>query len=599
MKRSLTIVVVAAGMLLGLAPRSPAASKQAVDRAVQRGVKWLKGRARNGFWTVNLGADTTHNYGMTALAGLTLLECDVPPKDKLVQKAAQNIRDACWAAGQVDDTYTISLAIMFLDKLGDPRDEPLIEGLVMRIVAGQVGTGGWGYSCPQIPGPAVAFLKERAQQVKLRTRQPGAGGDEGGKSVASAEEIQATINEMKKGFRPQMLGGGVKSDNSNTQFAALAIWIGRRHGVPVDDALKQILRRFENEQNGDGGWSYERLGFAPQGAGGGSTPTMTCAGLIGLAVGHGAELDGARPPNLNKDEHVVRALQALGGTVGNAAIPVTPRAYYYFWSLERVGVIYQLDTIGGRNWYNWVSNVLVKADDGSGVWRGEYHWGPDTCFALLALKKANVAKDLSTKMRGKIADPHLLKGGGVFGDESANNKGHGEDTQPEPREGTGTDTGTKPTPKPVPSDTDPKVARLAQDLVNASAGEQASMLKQYMTAKGAEYTQALVTAAHSLTGAAERKRVRDALAKRLSTKKLDNLRDYMKDPDPELRAAAVWGAFLKGQPAIVPDLIERLGDDDTRVAKAALYTLKDFSKKDFGTDAAKWKSWWDSEGSRK
>jgi hypothetical protein len=615
MKRWLAIAGVAAGLLMGLAPRSPAATKQQVELAIKRGVKWLRSRAHNGFWSFSLreaAGDVSHDYGMTALAGLTLLECDVPPSDKLVQKAAQNVRQWCVTPNAVDDTYTISLAIMFLDKLANPADEALIQGLVMRILAGQGGSGGWTYRCPALPGAVVAGLQERARQVKLKTGRPGTGGDDGGKAErADAVQIQATVNEMKKTFKPQMQGGFAKSDNSNTQFAALAIWIGRRHGVPVDEALKLILNRFENEQNGDGGWSYERLGFAPQGAGGGSTPTMTCAGLIGLAVGHGAELDGAKPPDLNKDDHVVRALKALGTTVGNAAIPVTPRAYYYFWSLERVGVIYQLDTIGGKNWYKWVSNVLVKADDGTGVWRGEYQFGADTCFALLALKKANVAKDLSTKMRGKIADPRTLKGGGVFGDEAANNKGTEPDTQPEPREGAGDATGTKPTPKPVPLDTnaDPKVARLAQDLVSASGDEQSKLLKQYMKGQGAEYTQAMVAACHALAGAAQ-KDVRDALANRLSRKKLDNLRAYLKDSDAELRAAAVWGAFLKGQKAIVPDLIERLQDENTRVAKAALYTLKDFTKKDFGPGpgadrsewaaaAAKWKAWWDSEGSGK
>jgi hypothetical protein len=454
-------------------------------------------------------------------------------------------------------------------------------------------------------------LQERVkQQVKLQTRQPGAGADNGGKGEGTdAGQLQATINEMKKGQKVVARGAVAKSDNSNTQFAALAIWIGRRHGVPVDATLKEILRRFESTQNGDGGWSYEPAGFNR--AEGGSTATMTCAGLIGLAVGHGAELDGTNPPDLNKDQHVVSGLIALGTTIRNGALAASPKAYYYFWSLERVGVIYQLDKIGGKDWYKWASSVLVKADDGTGMWRGQWAFGADTCFALLALKKANVAKDLSTKMRGKIADPRTLKGGGVFGDEAANNKGTEPDTQPEPREGTGDATGTKPTPKPVPLDAnaDPKVARLAQDLVSASGDEQSKLLKQYMKGQGAEYTQAMVAASHALAGAAQ-KVVRDALANRLSRKKLDNLRAYLKDSDAELRAAAVWGAFLKGQKAIVPDLIERLQDENTRVAKAALYTLKDFTKKDFGPGpgadrsewaaaAAKWKAWWDSEGSGK
>jgi hypothetical protein len=41
-----------------------------------------------------------------------------------------------------------------------------------------------------------------------------------------------------------------------------------------------------------------------------------------------------------------------------------------------------------------------------GSWKGEYVMGGvDTSFALLFLKKANVAKDLSAKMENKVKDP--------------------------------------------------------------------------------------------------------------------------------------------------------------------------------------------------
>ena len=42
------------------------------------------------------------------------------------------------------------------------------------------------------------------------------------------------------------LGGGpwaqMAGDNSNTQFAALALWVARRHGLPVDLALQRADR---------------------------------------------------------------------------------------------------------------------------------------------------------------------------------------------------------------------------------------------------------------------------------------------------------------------------------------------------------------------
>ena len=72
----------------------------------------------------------------------------------------------------------------------------------------------------------------------------------------------------------------MEGDNSNTQFASLALWIARRHQLKVDPALRLLDQRFRAMQNPDGGWPYVHHGN--------TTPTMTCAGLIGLAVAFGA-----------------------------------------------------------------------------------------------------------------------------------------------------------------------------------------------------------------------------------------------------------------------------------------------------------------------
>ncbi len=52
--------------------------------------------------------------------GLTLLECGVPADDEHVRKAADFVRNT--APGQTK-TYEIALTILFLDRLGDPKDE--------------------------------------------------------------------------------------------------------------------------------------------------------------------------------------------------------------------------------------------------------------------------------------------------------------------------------------------------------------------------------------------------------------------------------------------------------------------------------------------
>ena len=79
------------------------------------------------------------------------------------------------------------------------------------------------------------------------------------------------------------------------------------------------------------------------------------------------------------------------------------KSYYFFWSLERVGVILDQDKIGGHDWYAWGSEILVANQGGDGSWHGEYPPAVDTCFALLFLKRSNVARDLTSALKGKTA----------------------------------------------------------------------------------------------------------------------------------------------------------------------------------------------------
>ena len=57
---------------------------------------------------------------------MTLLMCGVPASDPAVQNAARFVRRSTLS---LTGTYELSLAIMFLDQLGDPQDRELIRTL--------------------------------------------------------------------------------------------------------------------------------------------------------------------------------------------------------------------------------------------------------------------------------------------------------------------------------------------------------------------------------------------------------------------------------------------------------------------------------------
>src|SRR5262249_22118247 len=106
------------------------------------------------------------DLGATALAGLALLECGVPATDDGVRKAAGVVREA---SVPLTHTYSLALAILFLDRLGDPGDRPLIESIAVRPPAAQSNLGGWTYQCPSVSADEVrrlrTVLKQRSELV--------------------------------------------------------------------------------------------------------------------------------------------------------------------------------------------------------------------------------------------------------------------------------------------------------------------------------------------------------------------------------------------------------------------------------------------------
>src|SRR5262249_24635230 len=256
-------------------------------------------------------------------------------------------------------------------------------------------------------------------------------------------QLKNLINPLGPIFNPK----DHHDDNSNTQFATLALWVARRYALPVDQAVARLDARFRSSQNPDGGWGYRYVFQSPGAKGGksGSTATMTCAGLLGLGVRYGAGTaslttdpkakktgkPAKAPPDPMKDLSVRAGLIALNTAIDFPATAVlkkgkkkgpavirarSDRNYYFLWSVERVAVAYDLKTIGNKDWYAWGSDILVVNQEKDGSWQGKYSGGgADTCFALLFLRRANLAPDLTAALAGKVQDPGevVLKSGGV------------------------------------------------------------------------------------------------------------------------------------------------------------------------------------------
>src|SRR5262249_45108075 len=145
-------------------------------------------------------------------------------------------------------------ALLFLDRLGNPADVPLIESLAVRLLAGQEARGGWTYQCPPISAEEGRRLTTRVRQTTElvgRRELPKGEGRKAPKDLPPAVQEQLPVPSRAA---PQ--AGLNRADNSNTQSAPLALWVARRQGIPADGALARVEVRFRSTQNPDGGWAY-------------------------------------------------------------------------------------------------------------------------------------------------------------------------------------------------------------------------------------------------------------------------------------------------------------------------------------------------------
>lgn len=192
-------------------------------------------------------------------------------------------------------------------------------------------------------------------------------------------------------------GGG---DNSNSQFAILALHEAERAGAQVDPATwRRAAEYWESCQNPDGSWGYQATWTEGLGS-------MTCAGIGATIICAGR----VNPPNADVKNGLINCCQilqendalenALTWLGRNFTVRRNPGPqgmanawhYYYLYGLERVGRLSARRFIGGHDWYREGAEFLVRQQDPfNHFWVGaEYSEDRPhivTSYALLFLSK--------------------------------------------------------------------------------------------------------------------------------------------------------------------------------------------------------------------
>lgn len=331
-------------------------SPEQVRKAIDQGVGYLKGRQAQD------GSWTEYPGqpgGTTALCTLALLNAGVPPDDATVQRALRYLE----RLSKPEKTYAVALQTMVFCRANPKQYLAQIDRNVRWLESTQIASG----------------------QRKGAWSYPGAGGD-----------------------------------NSNTQFALLALHEAERVGVEVRyETWAKAKAYWENTQNADGSWGYQ--------PGLSGTGSMSCAGIASLVIA----ADAVRRPDAqvspdgriqccqageSDNGQIERGLDWLGRNFSVSGNPGAPGEYwllYYLYSLERAGRLTNRRFIvhpqlGAYDWYREGVKFLIPRQDGlSGYWAGTGHVEKDpvmgTALALLFLAKGR-RPILLAKLRHSLPD---------------------------------------------------------------------------------------------------------------------------------------------------------------------------------------------------
>ncbi len=342
--KPLAIRLMAAAMLVGsIAPVLRAEiTAGRIRSALANGTSYLKRKQdqKTGTWS---DYNPSQTGGVTCLCTLALLHAGAGPEDEHVRRALDWLR-----SNRLKTTYTVSLQTMVFSKAEPTKDLLLIQRNVQWLERNQILSGprkgAWAY-----PGRA-------------------------------------------------------NGDNSNSQFALLALDEAQRAGAQIRGKTWRLAEAYWKDcQNPDGSWGYMKKHRG--------TGSMTCAGIASTII---AENGISQPDAVVADGRIqcCRRAEAEDDAVPkgfswlarNFSVTRNPGqegdlwALYYLYGVERVGRLTAERFIGRHDWYREGADHLVNWNRGASgqalvpdywVGRGYVEKNPliATSLAMLFLSK--------------------------------------------------------------------------------------------------------------------------------------------------------------------------------------------------------------------
>jgi hypothetical protein len=317
-----------------------------VNKAIEKGKKHLNEQegGRGNWEGLLLEGLAGQTGGQTALATLAMLNCGVPPEDKVIARSLEFLRKL-----EPQKTYVVSLCNMVFAEARQAKDLDRLQ-------------------------------KNTDWLLKIAIRR-------GGKIYGWSYPNSNTL-----------------PDASNTQYALLGLYAAKQTGVKIDPQVWVELRElYIGLQGKDGHWSYDYSGGS--GPLSGPSFTMTTAGVCGLLIaGMGLNQSQQKLDEANGvaadcgkytlNEPLDRGMKWISGKFDFVNVPKLKSAYYNVYGIERLGRLSGQRFIGKYDWYREGCKLLTNIQNDDGSWTKIKEGTPgdafpivSTSFALLFLSK--------------------------------------------------------------------------------------------------------------------------------------------------------------------------------------------------------------------
>jgi hypothetical protein len=346
-RRASIMIMILCAVLFNVRALPAELTADQVRNKIASGVRFLKHEQNSdGSWDI-AGSYANFGGGKTALCTLALLHAGVDPADPAIKKA---LNELAQLNKRDHFTYSVSLQIMVFCMVDSEKYRPQIAELVRWLEKAQVKSGervgGWPYT-----------LGENRDQI----------------------------------------------DNSNSQYALLALHEATKVGVKVDAQVwGRALDYWKREQDPRSG-AFGYIGSKQN-----VSATMVCAGISSLIIAQenfqatNSRITGDKVSCCGEDEgdlvdaQIQSAMDWLTNRFSVANVPGPTNTlgssylFYYLYGLERAGRLAGVRFFGDHDWYREGAEHLVASQSLKGSWKGrsvESDEAIATSFAILFLAK--------------------------------------------------------------------------------------------------------------------------------------------------------------------------------------------------------------------